>query len=333
MMTDVRSTCRYSCQYSSDDTLDQIDLNDGLAELPGREADQEEEQEEDEDEEDEEDEEEAPEEGSWLPVGALTQESESELAAGCAGRGGGNGCRGARVTVGALARLQAAWQRYDEWSVEYSWQAEQSGTVVRMDEDDGTVLVDFAAKEEQDEEEAAGAKEKDAAVPPPSPPPSPPKAKNGGFEKAQIKHIKDKTLTPFRKKFKSAVVLYYRPDELCGHCAAVKPVFAQVADWVMARNKDRAFSFAAIDCGHVKAQAKPLCDGIWTAHQSIDANGHGKHAPRVVYYKHGVAWEDGGGLAFVDPMAMGEHPGHFRKWLVDQGLESAQLTKADKEEL
>ena len=143
--------------------------------------------------------------------------------------------------------------------------AGQSGIIKAMDVEDATVLVDLSASPTtppegegagdaataqvaKDEEGEKEAKEKEEAV---------------TFESAPIKHIKDKTLAPFKKKFKTAVVMFYRGPTLCGHCAAVKPAYARVADHLDPLNKDKNFAFAAIDCGHAKkAPLKPL----WCAH-------------------------------------------------------------------
>ena len=75
------------------------------------------------------------------------------------------------------AKLRAAWEAYEEWSEEYAWQAGLSGTIVDLDPDDGTVQIYYG----EEEVEVEGVK--------------PPVT----FETAPIKHIKDKTLKPFRR--------------------------------------------------------------------------------------------------------------------------------------
>lgn len=86
------------------------------------------------------------------------------------------------MTVDSLEKLRAAWEAYDEWSEDYVWQADQTAFITDMDEADGTVLLKFV-------EEAPEIKE---VVPEKS---------LATFQTAPIKHIKQKTLGPFKKKF------------------------------------------------------------------------------------------------------------------------------------
>ena len=150
------------------------------------------------------------------------------------------------------------FDRYDEWSEEYLWQVGlkvrgaptqpkpgscsapqaiaqcspvqpaadppsvlglRQGIIVDLDPDDATVRVFYGKKDEMPEivEEEVEAE------------PEEPKAVT--FETAPIKHIKDKTLKAFQKKYKKVAMFFYRPPQLCGHCPAVKVPFARVADF------------------------------------------------------------------------------------------------------
>ncbi len=69
---------------------------------------------------------------SWVPRSALRDPSQPVVA-------------GANVTVGGLSQLMDAWERYDSWSDDYQWQANQPARVVELDDSDGTVLLSFVA--------------------------------------------------------------------------------------------------------------------------------------------------------------------------------------------
>ena len=99
--------------------------------------------------------------------------------------------RGAKVTVGDFKQLKKAWEEYDEWSEDYAWQQGESAYVVDLDEADGTVLLKFV-------EEAPEIKEKEEDKP------------KITFQTAPIKHIKQKTLAPFKKKFSQSFMFFYR---------------------------------------------------------------------------------------------------------------------------
>ena len=91
------------------------------------------------------------------------------------------------------------------------------------------------------------------------------------FQNAPIKHIKAKTLKPFKKRFAKTLVMFYRAASLCGHCPAIKPKFALVADYVMQRTGGKDFSVGAVDCSQ-KGAPEALCDGIWATHPGVDGS-------------------------------------------------------------
>ena len=49
------------------------------------------------------------------------------------------------VIVGGVGQLKESWERYDSWSDEYYWRANQPAHVVDVDGEDGTVLLHFVA--------------------------------------------------------------------------------------------------------------------------------------------------------------------------------------------
>ena len=142
---------------------------------------------------------------TWIPATALRAKSFE---------------KGEEAKVVGLKQLKEAWEAYDEWSEDYAWQAGQSAFILDLDEEDGTVLLKFT-------EEAPEVKETEVAV---------------TFQNAPIKHIKAKTLKPFKKRFAKTLVMFYRAASLCGHCPAIKPKFALVADYVMQRTGGKDFS-------------------------------------------------------------------------------------------
>lgn len=178
-LADLKESCdggyQYACSYNTKDTVGALDLNKGLVELPGEEADQVVEEavaveeavvEEDED------------QTMWIPSTAL------------AGDGSAVAKKGAAVTVGDMATLRTAWETYDEWSEDYAWQTGMSGTIVDLDAEDGTIQLYYGEAEAEVVED-----EKPATV---------------TFETAPIKHIKDKTLKAFQNKFKKVAMFFYR---------------------------------------------------------------------------------------------------------------------------
>eukprot|EP01051_Picozoa_sp_SAG22_P013646 SAG22_NODE_1553_length_4141_cov_2.014349_1_plen_242_part_00 len=215
------------------------------------------------------------------------------------------GGKGTKVTVGDLAKLRAAWESYDEWSEDYAWQAGLSGVIVDIDAEDGTLQVYYGEEELEVE----------------------PDKKVVTFETAPIKHIKDKTLKPFKKKFKKVVIFFYRPAELCGHCPAIKSPFARVADYVMERNTDPTLAFAAIDCGHVKGAALELCQSTAGRFQGVPMDGFGMSVPRIVYWDNEEDWETSG-AAYTDPGQLGAEPGPLLKFMAGHGtVDLAELHK------
>ena len=214
--------------------------------------------------------------------------------------------KGAKVTVGAFDQLKAAWEEYDEWTEDYAWQEGESAYILDLDEADGTVLLKFVddAPEIKKEEEQK------------------PKVT---FQTAPIKHIKQKTLAPFKKKFSQAFMFFYRASSLCGHCPSVKPTFAQVTEYIMERNTLKEFSVGAIDCSQ-KGAPTELCDGVHETHPGVDGTPAGsKSAPRVVYFNGDWGEKGENGVPYVDMMSLGEHPGQMRKWLHDHVCSSAVL--------
>ena len=226
---------------------------------------------------------------TWIPATALRAKSFE---------------KGEEAKVVGLKQLKEAWEAYDEWSEDYAWQAGQSAFILDLDEEDGTVLLKFT-------EEAPEVKETEVAV---------------TFQNAPIKHIKAKTLKPFKKRFAKTLVMFYRAASLCGHCPAIKPKFALVADYVMQRTGGKDFSVGAVDCSQ-KGAPEALCDGIWATHPGVDGSAPGsRSAPRVILFDG--EWGEKGerGTPYNDPVNLGEHPGNMRAWLEEQGVAAASAT-------
>ena len=49
------------------------------------------------------------------------------------------------------------------------------------------------------------------------------------FKSAHIKHVRNKNLPTFRRKFAQSFVLFWRPDADCKGCGPAKEVFVQAA--------------------------------------------------------------------------------------------------------
>ena len=95
----------YACDYDDEETIDKLDMNEAVGELPNEEEELEGTGE--------------AEDETWIPVQALLRPEKFE--------------KGAKVTVDNLEKLRTAWEAYDEWSEDYVWQADQSAFITDME--------------------------------------------------------------------------------------------------------------------------------------------------------------------------------------------------------
>lgn len=140
--------------------------------------------------------------------------------------------KGMKVTIGSFKQLKEAWEEYDEWSEDYAWQEGETAYVLDMDEADGTVLLKFV-------EEAPEIKEEEEEKP------------KATFQTAPIKHIKQKTLAPFKKKFKQSL-MYGAPF-------SASPLLPKLPRSTLSQNRPFLTRTAAATNARMHTRCVPAC--------------------------------------------------------------------------